>query len=140
VRYRLLRQTDHVHHDWDLAGPKTWAQPEKVVEFNGVRAFPRVEIDLPIVLVEMPASRKPLVVHGHAVNLSEGGLSVVIEPRLMHPKKNLLIRFPGSGARQDITVNARLRHRNGMRHGFEFVRLSEQSRNAVRELCQRAGA
>jgi len=140
VRYRLVRAMDHLHHDWDLAGPESWTTPKKSIEFSGLRAHPRFEIDLPIVLVEMPHTKSPTLLHGHATTLSEGGVSAVIEPRLAHPKKRLSIRLPGSGAHHDITVSARLRYQNGMRHGFQFVHVSREARLALRELCTSAGA
>ena len=140
VRYKLIRQTEHIHHDWDLAGPTQWALLKQPSEFDSVRVFPRVEIDIPIVLIEMRESRKPVTLRGHATTLSEGGVGVVIEQRLTNPRKSLTIRLPGSTPRQEINVNARLRYRNGMKHGFEFVRLSQDARVAVRELCGRAMA
>lgn len=135
VRYRLVHPTDHVHHDWDLAGPKPWPLSQKRAEFDSVRAFARIEIDLPILIVEMGHSRKPVFLHGHATSLSEGGLGVVIDRRLSQPRRSITIRLPAASSRKEISVNARLRYRNGMQHGFEFVRLSSETRNAVRELC-----
>ena len=140
VRYELLRQTEHVQHDWDLAGPRTIDPSKSFPEFDGVRRYPRVEIDVPVVLVEMPQAGKPVLLQGHSITLSEGGLGAVIESRLTHPKRNVTIRFPGPRARQELAVNARLRYRNGMRHGFEFVHLTREDRDAVRELCGNVGS
>ena len=138
VRFELVKETDHIHHDWDLAGPLEALSQKKLAEYDSVRAFPRVEIDLPIVVVENRHSKKPVFVRGHSVSLSEGGIGAVIENQLGQPKKSILIRLPGP--QQEIAVNARLRYRNGMKYGFEFLRLSGDDRAAVRELCNRARA
>jgi hypothetical protein len=140
IRYQLTYPLDHIHHDWDLAGPQQWKDSKQVADFDSVRVYKRVEIDLPIVLIEMRHSKQPVILHGHTTSLSEGGLGVVIERRLAQPRKSITIRLPGTSARKEISVSARLRYRNGMRHGFEFVRPTPDIRNAVRELCNQVGA
>lgn len=131
VRFRLDRQIDHVHHDWDLAGPMESSLSEQLPEFDSVRAFRRVELDLPITI----ESRHLKNVEGHTTNLSEGGIGAVISERIADEKRNLTIRLPALHSRKDIHVSARLRYRKGMRHGFEFTRVSPADRDAIRELC-----
>ena len=137
VRFELLKETDHINHDWDLAGPAENLSPKKLAEYDSVRAFPRVQIDLPIVVVENRHAKNPVLVRGHTTSLSEGGIGAVIESQLVQPTKGILIRMPVP--HQEITINARLRYRNGMKYGFEFLRLAGDDRAAVRELCSRAG-
>jgi len=134
VRFRLHRQVDHVHHDWDLAGPMESSLSEPLPDFDSVRAFRRIEVDLPIT-VEARHLKKQLVLQGHTMNLSEGGMGALISERLADEKRNLTIRLPGMRSRKDIHVTARLRYRKGMRYGFEFVRMSPADREALRELC-----
>ncbi len=133
VRFRLEREVDHVHHDWDLAGPMESSLAEQLPDFDSVRAFRRVEVDLPITLE--PRHKQGTIVQGHTTNLSEGGLGAVISERFADEKRNLTIRLPGLHSRKDIQVSARLRYRKGMRHGFEFMRVSAADREAIRELC-----
>lgn len=137
VRFRLDREINHVHHDWDLAGPVESSLSEPIPEFDSLRAYRRIEVDLPITL-ESRHLKKPLVVQGHSTNLSEGGLGAVISERFADEKRNLTIRLPGLHSRKDIQVSARLRYRKGMRHGFEFTRVSLADRDAIRELCAHA--
>ncbi|HKR32863.1 MAG TPA: PilZ domain-containing protein [Terriglobales bacterium] len=133
VRFRLEREVDHVHHDWDLAGPMESSLAEQLPDFDSVRAFRRVEVDLPITLESR--HKQGTIVQGHTTNLSEGGLGAVISERFADEKRNLTIRLPGLHSRKDIQVSARLRYRKGMRHGFEFMRVSAADREAIRELC-----
>ncbi len=137
VRFRLQREVDHVHHDWDLAGPMESSFSEQPLDFDSVRAFRRVEVDLPVT-VELRHSKKPVSVDGHTMNLSEGGMGAVIPQRVVDEKRTFTIHLPGLDSRKEIQVSARLRYRKGMRHGFEFTRISPADRDAIRELCGRA--
>ncbi len=134
VRFRLQREIDHVHHDWDLAGPTESSLSEQLPDFESVRAYRRVEVDLPIT-VECRHLKKSFTVPGHTTNLSEGGMGALISERFTDEKRSLTIRLPGLHSRKDIQVSARLRYRKGMRHGFEFMRVSSADRDAIRELC-----
>ena len=134
VRFRLQREIDHVHHDWDLAGPMESSLSEQLPEFESVRAYRRVAVDLPIT-IESRHLKKSLTVQGHTTNLSEGGMGALVSERFGDQKRSLTIRLPGLNSRKNIQVSARLRYRKGMAHGFEFMRMSTADRDAIRELC-----
>ena len=80
-------------------------------------------------------------VHAATAGVASIGRSVdeLGSVEILAPTKNVSIRLPGAHSRQEINVNARLRYRNGMRHGFEFLRMSPHDRDAVRELCSKSG-
>ena len=137
VQYRLLKETDHIHHDWDLAGPVPAGPEEKPPGYDSVRAFPRFDIDLPVAVSDSGDAKTPLTLRGHTKDLSEGGMAAVIASRLPGHRKTFAIRLPASAGGRHIQLQARLRYRSGMRHGFEFVRVSPTDRQAIRELCAR---
>jgi hypothetical protein len=137
VHYQLIRQTDHIHHDWDLAGPLAASPEEKIAQFDSVRAFPRFNIDIPIAVSETREIKGAIALQGHTKDLSEAGMAAVIGERLSGPKRTFSIQIPAPHGTRQISVHARLRYRNGMRHGFEFTRISPSDREALRKICER---
>jgi hypothetical protein len=61
-------------------------------------------------------------------------MGAVVESKLTLVKKSIVIRLPS--LREELNLNARVRYRNGMHYGFEFLRMSPYDRDALRELCR----
>jgi len=137
VTFEVLRTTSHITHDWDFAAPKDLVAKTRASDFSNLRAFPRSQIEFPIV-VEYQTRKGPALLHGHAKDLSEGGIGAIVEGDLTAPRAAVALRIPMREPVPEVTVRAQLRHRNGMRHGFKFARLDSAQREAIRRLLRTA--
>ena len=137
VTYEVLRTTSHMMHDWDFAAPKGLVNKAMPSDFSNLRAFPRSQIEFPIV-VEYQSRKGPVLLHGHAKDLSEGGIGAIVEGEMSAPRAAVALRIPMREPVREVTLRAHLRHRNGMRYGFKFARLDTPQREAIRRLLRMA--
>ena len=134
VSFDVVHPTSHTTHDWDFAGPGALVVRSRPLDTREIRACHRYNLDLPIV-VALGRSAKAPTIGGHTLDIGEGGLSVAMDsPLALRKLVSLHIALPGS--RGSLVVNARLRHARGLRHGFQFTRMREGSREALRQILQ----
>lgn len=127
VAFQVVRSTSHMNHDWDFAGPNVLFADQVQLDFADLRAYPRYKIELPLIVmigkVKIP---------GHTNDISEGGIAATIEARLNRQKKLVTLTLPLGKSNELTALPAELRHRNGMIHGFEFKRVKDTTRQALR--------
>lgn len=127
VAFQIVRLTSHMNHDWDFAGPAALVADQAQLDFADLRAHPRYKIELPVV-VTVGKSK----ISGHTNDISEGGVAATIEARLNRQKKLVTLTLPLGKNNEPAVLPAELRYRNGMIHGFEFKRLKDTLRQALR--------
>src|SRR5262249_47903914 len=137
VTFEVVRTTSHINHDWDFAAPKGLVVKTSASDFSNLRAFPRSQIEFPIV-VEYQIKTGPVLLHGHARDLSEGGIGAIVEGEVTAPRAAVALRIPMREPVREVRVKAQLRYRNGMRHGFKFARLDSAQREGIRRLLRSA--
>jgi len=93
------------------------------------RRFPRYYTDLPLTL----RSQQEQVLAGRCVVIAEGGLAAIL-PEQIPAESVVTLRFsiPDHGT---VEAWAVLRNQIGLRHGFEFVSLTDSERVAIRQFC-----
>jgi len=134
ISYEVLRVASHITHDWDFSAPHFNAQPN---DFANVRRSLRFNVQLPVLVqINRPSGKGTL--QGMTQNLSECGLSAVLEGKLGQSQKSVAITLT-TDAGKPCVLRARLRYRNGLHHGFEFVRTSSVQKTALR-LAMKAAA
>jgi PilZ domain len=124
VSFVLRREEIHLLQDWDFAGP-----PELLIRNRpDRRLFPRSGIEIPIRLM------KPKPLTGRSHDLSEGGLGATVEADLKNDEfVGMEFKLPRS--RKPINIASRVRHRTGMRYGFQFARQTRAQRAQIRRFC-----
>lgn len=116
-----------MNHDWDFAGPTALMANQAQLDFADLRAYPRYKIELPVVIMAGKTR-----ISGHTNDISQGGVAATIEARLDRQKKLVTVTLPLVKNNEPTILAAELRYRNGMIHGFEFKRLKDTTRQALR--------
>lgn len=127
VCFQVVRPTSHMNHDWDFAGPTALMANQAQLDFADLRAYPRYKIELPVVIMAGKTR-----ISGHTNDISQGGVAATIEARLDRQKKLVTVTLPLVKNNEPTILAAELRYRNGMIHGFEFKRLKDTTRQALR--------
>jgi PilZ domain len=77
---------------------------------------------------------------GTAVDLNEHGIGVHCALTL-HSEQRIIISFPATeDGSQNVTLEAIVRHTQSMRHGCEFVMVSDANRQAIQAITAKAKA
>jgi len=134
ITYEVLRVASHITHDWDFSGPPASAPQQ---DFANVRQSPRYKLQLPIVVQLARASGKSIL-QGVTQNLSECGLGAVLEGKLGQFQKNVSITFQTGHNGHSCVLQAHLRYRSGLHHGFEFMRMNSVQKKELRSVIQAA--
>jgi hypothetical protein len=132
--YEVVNAISHITHDWDFSGPQSLAiRAAARQQFGEFRVFHRYEIRLPVALSTGSAY---VNLRGETSDLSAGGIGAIIEDQLPTASKTWTLTIDLGPGTEPLTSHARLRYRNGSRHGFEFVRLGAEKREMIREFIE----
>jgi PilZ domain len=132
VSFEMTRNLSHATHDWDFAGVTGLTVALKP-SYAEVRSSPRYEVAVPIT-VTIGHTGEVMELRGLTQDISVGGLSAALHSRIDDVKVPIRLNLPTALLRVSVSVEASLRHRRGLRHGFEFGALTERERDALRSL------
>ena len=132
ITYEVLRTASHITHDWDFSGPSI-SVPQQ--DFANVRRLPRFNLRLPVV-VQLARGPAMNFIHGVTETLGEGGMSAVLEGKLGEAQKDVSITLQAGTNGDPCVLQAHLRYRNGLHHGFEFIGVSSGQKKELRSLLQ----
>jgi PilZ domain-containing protein len=136
ITFEVVKPVSHVLHDWDFSGlSHSTPKPERQ-DFADVRIFPRSAVQLPI-SVSLTHTSRPVLVEGSTCDLSEGGVGAEMEEKLAGTPGTFSVTIAFGHDHEKLCLRARLRHRSGLRHGFEFTRTTALERAAIRQFCER---
>lgn len=136
VFFEILRPISHITHDWDFSGPSTLVISPARPDSQDFRIFGRAHLQLPV-KVRLRGSTSAEVIHGYTSDLSAGGVGTVIRTTLPSRYLTETVTLSIERGRDSLSVPARLRYHNGLRHGFEFVNVGAAEREIIRRIITR---
>jgi len=98
------------------------------------RRFQRYPLDIRISL-QVFRDGETISLWGRSSELGEDGIGGTVTVEL-EPGEVVSMEFSLPLTPFPIKCRALVRYRDGLRHGFEFLALSSQQREAIRKLCQ----
>ncbi len=103
-------------------------------DFTGVRRWKRYAID---VRLKVTSSRGGVrtIVYGRGSDVSEGGMSAYIALEL-NVGSSIEMEVTLPYAQQPLKVKARVRSRDGLRYGLEFLSLGPPEREVILRTCK----
>ncbi|HKD92649.1 MAG TPA: PilZ domain-containing protein [Terriglobales bacterium] len=129
VRFVVVDSLSHVTHEWDFAGPHGLLVSICRRDVRDLRRSRRYEVDLPVT-IQLQARGDLKAVDGCTSNISEGGMNATFDTLVssIEPMEIAITVPDENGA---LFASARLRHVNGQKHGFEFVRLDRRAKRKL---------
>lgn len=129
VVFQLAQALSHVMHEWDFAGPQDMVAAQ-IKGTPELRRTPRYEIELLMEIRSSQVAGSERRTNAVTCNISQGGVNATFDGRIPAEQPiELAIYFPRSA--RPFRAQARVRHVNGRRHGFEFLRLSSRRREKL---------
>lgn len=136
VVFEVLHPASHMTHDWDFAGPGGLvATKPRLAQHIDTRVCRRYEVELPL-QVRAGRAGHASSVQGKTLDLGEGGASVMMPGTL--PRRGVTLHIELPGVASPLALKARVRHGLGMRYGFQFVGVSREVCQMLRQLLQSA--
>jgi hypothetical protein len=129
VRFEVTDALSHITHEWDFAGPQGLVVSIGRRDVRDLRRWTRFEIDLPVT-IQFQSPGELVAIDGHTSNISEGGINASFE-KLVCSSDAVEIAVSVPNEDGTLFASGRLRHVNGQKHGFEFVRLDKQAKKKL---------
>jgi PilZ domain len=117
-----------------MSGPPT----ESEFDSRTARRFPRYLLDVRV-SVHTFRSGENISFWGRSSELGEDGIGATLTGEL-EPGEVVSMELLLPLAPFPIKFRALVRYRDGLRHGFEFLALSEAQRDEIRRVCQTLSA
>lgn len=99
-----------------------------------VRAFPRFAVDIGFTLQPAPPDALGRI-RGRMVDIGLGGFGGVTSMEIGLRQK-LVAEFRLPGAHEPLQIKVIVRYHKESRYGFEFLDISRQQRDQIRQACQ----
>jgi PilZ domain len=98
------------------------------------RRFPRYQVDIRVsIQVFRPSGTVSL--WGRSTELGEDGIGVTLTGEV-EPGEVVSMELSLPAASYPMKFRALVRYRTGLRHGFEFLALNSQQKDALRRVCE----
>ena|SRR2546421_9173605 len=94
------------------------------------RRFARYRVDRPLKAVVEGSEPRSVTIRGRCRVLGEGGLDAILA-ELLEPGQLVCLELSPS-----LRVSAAVRNRRSFHYGFEFVKLQDPEKLAIKRLCQ----
>jgi c-di-GMP-binding flagellar brake protein YcgR len=108
--------------------------PNLVEDWSGVRRWTRYAIDVRVKVVSSRGGVRTTV-YGRGTDVSEGGMSAYIALEL-NLNSSIEMEMTLPYAQQPLRVKARVRSRDGLRYGLEFLSLAPPEREVILRACK----
>lgn len=108
--------------------------PNLVEDWSVVRRWKRYPVDVRLKIVSSRGGVRTTV-YGRGTDVSEGGMSAYIAMELnLGSSIEMEVTLPY--AQQSLKVKARVRSRDGLRYGLEFLSLAAPEREVILRTCK----
>ena len=98
------------------------------------RRFPRYQVDIRVSL-QVFRPNGTVSLWGRSTELGEDGIGATLTGEV-EPGEVVSLELSLPAASHPVKIRALVRYRTGLRHGFEFLALNSQQKDALRRVCE----